>query len=92
MAVHGTRVGVTGAPTPLNVDAAGDPVPGQSVILTNKGTVPLDIGGPTVASGAGYELAVGDTLSAELAHDEVVFAIGPDAGPHSIHVLAVGAV
>lgn len=92
MAVKGARIALTNAVAPLNVNAAGDVTPGQSILITNRSAVTIDIGGSDVTSGAGYPVDAGDSFSAVLEHGEIVYAIGPSAGPHAVAVFQSGVV
>lgn len=92
MATPGKRVDVTGQPTPLNTNPDGDPIPGSSFLLTNRSGVSLDIGDVDVATGEGYELLDGETVGGTLDHAEVLYAVGPDAGPHRVDILMTGTV
>lgn len=90
MSVNAERVNVTGAATALNGGDAGDYREGKALLLRNRSTSNLDIGGNTVASGAGYELLAGEAITVPLEAGEIVYAIGPSAGPWRVDVFRTG--
>lgn len=92
MAAHGLRVNVTNQATALNGSDSGDVHPGKSIVATNRSATALDLGGPNVATGQGFQLDAGDTVSIDLEHGETIYAVGPAAGPYVVHVLRTGVV
>lgn len=88
MALRGRRVTVTTAATRLDSQDS-DATSGQAIAVTNAGATAVDIGDATVATGSGYELAAGATVSLELASDEALYAVAA-SGTVVIHVLETG--
>lgn len=83
MACKGLRITVTDAPTPLTPGATGV---GErnAVWFKNKGTESVDIGGPDVETGEGYELEPGEGISSNiLGHND------PHAVAESGHTVRV---
>lgn len=58
--ISGSRVTVTTSPT---VIVAAD---GQSILIKNIGSIDVDLGGATVAAGAGFPLAAGGEVAMDL--------------------------
>lgn len=85
MSVSGRRVTVTTTATLLSTAT----VSGQSIAVTNKGAAAVDLGGSTVATGAGYSLAVDATASTDLDPGEELYAIAA-SGTVDVHVLETG--
>jgi hypothetical protein len=92
VAVNGARIALTDEVTPLNVNAVGDVTPGQSILVTNRSAITIDIGGEDVVTGEGYPVDAGDSFSATLEHGEIVYAVAPDAGPYEVSVFQSGVV
>lgn len=91
MAIQGERVTVTDAATPLNVAAAGPGAIGYSLVATNRdGTNSVDVGGSGVTSGGGMELKPGESVSVDVAANEVVYAIAAATVSVRVDVLRVG--
>lgn len=90
MAVHAVRVNVGAAPTALNANDAGDMSIGKSLVVRNRSATAVDIGGADVATGAGFQLDAGDVASVDLEIGEILFAVGPSAGPFRLDVLRLG--
>lgn len=89
MAVQGARVTVGTAPTLLS-GTPGDSVSGSRVTVRNaSGTTAVDLGGPAVAAGAGYELAAGGVASFALDAGEGLYAV-VGLGDAPVHVLRTG--
>lgn len=62
---------------------------GSNVIrarITNTGTTAVDLGGSTVASGAGYSLGAGASIDIVVSPYTTVYAVGT-ATAASVHVL-----
>lgn len=91
MTAAARRVPVTDAATKLN-SPPSDNVSGSSIDVKNpSGSVnSIDLGGDGVASGAGYELAPGQSKSFTLDAGEDLFAIAPAAASITVHVLELG--
>lgn len=92
MATVGKRVTVTTAPTKLNSASSGatDPTIGSSLTVRNRhATASVDVGGVTVASGAGFELLAGESIPMDVGRGEDVYAICA-SGTVVCHVLEVG--
>lgn len=68
MALKSTRIDVVNSPTPLGTSDSG-----SSIIVRNKGTASIDLGGSDVVYGEGFELEPGESISLET--DERIFAI-----------------
>lgn len=89
MAVTAERVSVGDTATALNA-AESDNVSGSSLVLFHNGSTNVDVGGSGVTSGGGFQLAPGDTLSAEIPGGEQLFAISASTETNEIHVLRSG--
>jgi hypothetical protein len=87
--VEAERVTVTDAPTPLNAAAGQDGVYGSAVVIRPK-VAGIDVGGPAVASGAGFAVAADETVGIDLDDGEVVYGIAPAATTVEVHVLRRG--
>lgn len=91
MTIKGDRVNVTNVATPLNLVESTDVYrPGSQMILRNRSAVTLDVGGADVVSGAGFEWLPDEDLTVGLDPAEVVYAVGPSAGPHVVHRFRTG--
>lgn len=89
MTVRGARVNVTNQPTQLS--SGDDNREGESVLIRNRSGVALDVGGPDVVSGAGFELLANEDMTVDgLLTGNVVYAVGPGAGPYRVDVLRNG--
>jgi hypothetical protein len=81
MAAKGYRVNVTEAVTEVSSE-------GQYVRVKNKGANTVDLGGPDVASGAGYELAANEVAEFDCTIDPL-YGICAAGLSTSIEVLGV---
>jgi hypothetical protein len=90
MALDAMRVNVGAVAVALNPAQDSDYRQGMSIVITNRGADSVDLGGSAVATGAGYELGSGETFTADLQTGEVLYAVGPDAGPRRLDVLLAG--
>lgn len=75
MAVVAERVDVGTSPTALNGSDGSDYRSGKSLLIRNRATVSIDVGGADVAATAGFELAAGESISIALEPGEVVYGI-----------------
>lgn len=83
MAVIGLRVAVANVPTLV---VAADP-DGSSVLVRNAdAAAAVDLGGPTVATGAGFSLGAGAAVSLDLAPNEKLYGVTA-SGSITVHVL-----
>lgn len=83
MAVSGARVTAGASAVALNTAGSG----GTRLIVTSLDAA-ADLGGPDVASGAGFRLEAGATVTVELAPGEVLYAIeAAAAAPAELTVL-----
>lgn len=92
MAVTAARVSVTDAATKLDT-ADGDNRYMSRVIVANPAAsgVTVDLGGSTVTSGAGYELAPGEqTPPLQLEPGDDLYAIAPAVQSVTLQVLELG--
>jgi hypothetical protein len=93
MAITGRRVTVTDEPTRLSTNPTDAGHPGSAVLVKNPAGSggDIDIGGATVASGAGYLLAEGDPpLAWQLERPEAVYGIAADGETVVVHVAEEG--
>lgn len=81
-AVAAARVVIGTSPTLIS-QASADLGP---VLIKNRGTASVYLGGATVATTTGYELAVGETVSIALGGNEAVYGI-VDTGTVLVHKL-----
>lgn len=89
MATAGTRVTVTTSPTRLDIDQT-DLAEAVALLVRNRGSATVDLGGDTVASGAGFRLDAGETVSVRAESYEVgVYAVAA-TGTVTVDVLQVG--
>lgn len=74
MATDGRRINVGTTPSRLTSEAT---TVGQknSLVATNQGSASVDLGGPDVESGSGYELKVGATFSVDLEGKDAPYAV-----------------
>lgn len=86
MAAKAARVPVAQSAVPLWATSPGG---GQSVLIRNGGTAPVDVGGPDVTAGAGFELQAGAALPVDLPPGEILYAVAA-SGTQSVHVLRTG--
>lgn len=77
MAISGTRVTVGSAATAL---FTADSDASHVTLRSRAAATNIDIGGPTVAVGAGFELQPGDSLTVPLTVGEVLYAIHATGG------------
>lgn len=61
----------------------------RSILIANKGSASVYLGGPTVTSAAGYDLVAGAEVSFDLGSDDEPFAIAA-SGTVTVHVLHMG--
>lgn len=87
MAFRSERINVTDEPTEVFASDADDSNLGKSVTIRNRSEVALDVGGPDVAAGAGYELEPDDEISLDMEAGEPIYLVAADPGPHRIDVL-----
>ncbi|MCY1141712.1 hypothetical protein OWR29_27255 [Actinoplanes sp. Pm04-4] len=86
MAVTAQRITASTTPVALNT-AAGS---GERLIIKNTSANAADLGGPTVAAGAGFDLAAGATVGPiDLDPGDVVYAIRSAAADATLSVLRV---
>lgn len=86
MPIIGQRVSIGNTPTPIIIPtygASGDPITGS---LLNLGPETVDLGGFTVAVGAGYPLVMNATFDVDLIAGDVLYGICP-GGATTIAVL-----
>lgn len=83
MAVSAARLTVGTSPVALNT-AAGC---GERLTVFNGSANAADLGGPTVAAGAGYSLPANTSVSLELDPGDQVFAIRSAAADAVLSVL-----
>lgn len=86
MAAKGTRVAVAVTATKLNT-AGTDNVSGTSLLVRNRGTASVFLGGSDVTTLTGFELLAGESLPADLNED--LYGICA-SGTVACHVLEVG--
>lgn len=89
MALSSSRVTVTTDATVIVASASADPGGVSVAVRNDDATASIDIGGPDVASGAGFELAPGEVVSVDLGPTEKLYGIAA-AGTVSVHVLTSG--
>lgn len=86
MSITSGRVSVTAVAT-LLAPATGDD--GLSVTVRNAdATNSVDLGSEIVATGAGYQLGPGASVSIDIAAGERLFAVAPAATTVIVHVLS----
>lgn len=89
MAATSSRVTVTSAATRLDTSTAGG-MSTSALLIRNRGASAVDLGGPTVVSGAGFQLDPGESATVDLAAvDAGLYGITA-SGTSSCHVLQVG--
>lgn len=89
MAVTAARVSVATTATRLDTGTVGG-MSRSALLVRNAGAATVDLGGSTVTSGAGFELAAGESASIDVVFgDGGVYGIAA-AGTVSCHVLQVG--
>lgn len=88
MAVQAAQVSVGTTETELT-GTQTDATAGQSLVVRNRGTADVFVGGTGVATSTGFKLAAGDSVSLELGQGEKLYGIVA-AGSESVHVLRVG--
>lgn len=89
MALTGRRVTVTDVATRIDAADTNNSTP-RSLTVKNAGSAAIDIGGSTVTSGTGYELAAGASISLDLEPFETLHGIAPALASQPIHVLETG--
>lgn len=85
MATVATRVTVGTAAVQVALDRDRG-----SLLLRNRGSAAVFVGGSGVTSAAGFQVDAGETLALDLEADEAVFAVAA-SGSHEVHVLRTGA-
>jgi hypothetical protein len=81
-------VAIGASPTRLAADSSSDNTMGNTLVLTNTGTVAVILGGPDVSTSNGWRgLAVGSTLILDVAEDLYAVVSGSTAG--AVDVLRV---
>ncbi|HEY7822348.1 MAG TPA: hypothetical protein VIG24_05925 [Acidimicrobiia bacterium] len=88
MAVRGTRVSVGTTAVAILRETTGRSR-GSGAVVKNLGTVDLDLGGPSVATGAGLPLPAGESISVELEPSESLWAVAA-SGTVSVALLEGG--
>jgi hypothetical protein len=85
VSIAAARVTVTTSATALD---APDPGSGSyDVLVRNRGTASVDLGGSDVTTGAGFELAAGDVLTFQ--GNEILYAVAA-SGTVRVDVLRAG--
>jgi hypothetical protein len=84
VAVEGVRINVTSTAT-LIADGGGD---GCNVAIVNGSTV-IDLGGPDVETGEGFQLAAAGSISMDLPPGDVLYGVTA-SGTSAIQVLMTG--
>lgn len=88
MAVEAQRVVVGDTPTLLS-RASTDSYDGSGIVVRPKMSA-IDIGGPAVVSGQGFEVAADETVSVDLEPREVIYGIASASSTVTVHVLRRG--
>lgn len=87
MAARATRVNVTDVPARLD----SPPFPtARRLVLRNRGTVSIYIGGPEVTTGVGYEVAANAELSLDLAVNDTLYGVAVAQAGVAVQVLQLG--
>lgn len=90
MAVTASQAVAVGTSAVLLSAAESDGVTGQSLLLTNKGSVELVLGPSSVSAGAGYRVAAGATVPVDLGVGEALHGVVA-SGSTTVDVLRTGA-
>ena len=86
MAVTAQRITASTTPVALNTASGG----GERLVIKNTSANAADLGGATVAAGAGFDLAAGATVGPiELDPGDVLYAIRSAAADATLSVLRV---
>jgi hypothetical protein len=91
LAASARRVDVTDTPTRLSTPPS-DSVAGAALDVHNPAGSgdTVDLGGPAVATGAGYALAPGESKAMTFMGDDELWAVAPAAQTVTVHVLELG--
>lgn len=89
MAVTASQAVAVSTSAVLLSSVDGDGVTGQSLLLTNKGSVELVLGPSSVTAGAGYRVAAGASVSVDLGVGEALYGVVA-SGSTTIDVLRMG--
>jgi len=84
MAVASSRVNVGTTATLIAAD-----IDSGSVLVRNKGAAVVDLGSSSVASGAGFELGIGESAAIDLSQGDALYGITA-SGTVAVHVLRTG--
>lgn len=89
MAIEGVRISVTTTATPLF--SAVDSRERGATAVTNRGGTAIDLGGPGVTSGAGFQLDAGQTITLDVntGSGDLLYGISA-SGTVICHVLRAG--
>ena len=88
MAVKASRVNVGATATALS--ATDDSRAGEAVVVRNRGSAAVYLGGSDVTSSTGFQLDAGDTLAVDVTYGETLYAVAADAGPYRLDLLWQG--
>jgi hypothetical protein len=84
--VHGA-VSVTTSPTALRV-GAGDATNRRSLLIQNRGTQPIFVGGATVSTLTGIEIEIGTSMNVPLGEAQTLYGVAA-SGTHDVRVMEV---
>lgn len=83
---------ITVGTTPVRLESAPGATARIALVIRNRGTSPVYLGGPTVASTTGLELDPGESIAVDLTEADAsgLWAVAASGTSSACHTLAVG--
>jgi hypothetical protein len=89
MAVVSAQTTITSTRARISANLDDDHSPGASVLIRNRGSVSVWIGGPAVSASNGFEVQAGETISLELTGGDKLYAV-TSSGSSTCHIVQAG--